>query len=260
LSFLASPKRARVTIESQHYGVVLNAGFALVERDLATKWIVEMFATSLLGGLREGEVLGLLTTRLDFKKGIIVVDRALRKNAQDVDKDGLPVGPIKRVALGLPKSDKTRIVPMSDQLASILKPIWEEVGGSKEERFLWPNSKNGMKEVTRFHRAFATLRKRFDLMAKLKDDRWERFNELVEEMRSDKSIRLPDRFGAIDFRDTRNSFASFTNEVRLAQATREAVMGHAKGVTNVSYTDLTAKAVADARRRLTAGWQWEKAK
>ncbi len=64
---------------------------------------------------------------------------------------------------------------------------------------------------------------------------------------------LPDRIRL--FRDTRNSFASYAEEVGIPQATREYFLGHgAKGVTNRFYTDLTSKLLSDATSRLSSGW------
>jgi hypothetical protein len=80
-------------------------------------------------------------------------------------------------------------------------------------------------------------------------------NPLVEEARRDPRLRLPDVFGDIDYRDTRNSFASYTNELGLSQATREHVLGHGGGLTNTVYTEITSRAFQDARKRLSRGWK-----
>lgn len=259
LSFVDAEPRSMITMESPQFSPILNACYSLVDENLAVPWIVEMFATSLLSGLREGEVVALMANRIDFKKGVITVDRALKLKAQDVDDEsGVPKGPILRVALGLPKKNKTRVVPLSDQLASILQPLVEQTDMTLARPFLWANASGGMKELNRFHNGFKTLRKRLDLLANLKEDRWSVFNALVDEHRADSSLRIPKIFDRLDFRDTRNSFASYANEVGIPQATREAILGHSKGVTNVTYTDITERAMDDARERLSSGWSWNR--
>ncbi len=259
LSFEEVTKRAKVTLESHHFNPLLDVCFRLVEVQLATPWIVEMFATSLLGGLREGEVMALMANRIDWKHKMITVDRAFRLDAQDIDDEtGLPTGPIIRMALGLPKNDKTRVVPMSDQLATILKPLCDGADLNSARPYLWPNKFGSMKEPNRFQKSWQTLRKRLDLLAKLSDDRWSKFNAIVAELRDDEALRLPDVFHRMDYRDTRNTFASYANEAGVSQATREAILGHLKGVTNLSYTDMTRRALDDAQERLSNGWQWQR--
>jgi len=257
LSFESAPPRAMVTLESSQFEPLLDVAFELVDLKLATPWVVEMFATSLLAGLREAEVIALMANRIDWNRRIITVDRALRLDAQDVDDaSGIPMGPIKRLALGLPKKNKTRVVPISDQLEAILKPLWIATDRSVERPFLWPNEAGGMREPTRFHLSFSTLRSRFLAVSTFQHGRWKRLNDLIDEIEADKTRHLPKVFTRLDFRDTRNSFASYTNEVRITQATREAILGHAKGITNVTYTDMTRKTVEDARKQLSNGWTW----
>lgn len=257
LSFEEAPKRALVTIESAYFAPILDISFELARLELVTPWIVEMFATSLLAGLREAEVLALMANRIDWNKKIITVDRAMRQYAQDVDDEtGLPEGPVKSVALGLPKNEKTRIVPISAQLEEVLRPAWERANRSCPRPFLWASSAGTMREKTLFQKAFKVLRGRLDNLAELRDIRWKRFNQLVAELKEDETRRLPKLFGRLKFRDTRNSFASYSNEVRVTQATRELILGHARGVTNVRYTVATGKALDDARVRLSNGWDW----
>lgn len=258
LSFEVAPQRAKVTLESASFDPILNATFTLVKANLAVDWVAQMFATSLLAGLREGEVMALMANRIDWNRKIITVDRALRLNAQDVDDEtGLPSGEIKRMALGLPKNDKTRIVPMSNQLITILEPLCEKIDTKAPRPFLWQNGSGGMKELTRLQLGFTTLRKNLGLMAKFEHGRWSKLNDLIDELKERKDQHLPKVFDRLDFRDTRNSFASYANEVGMPQATREAILGHSKGITNVVYTELTATALKDAQKRLSRGWVWK---
>ena len=64
-----------------------------------------------LGGLRLSEHMAMTAKQIDFEKGVIVVDRAVK------------FGRTGRQEIGLPKGDKTRIVAMCPSLAALLKPI-----------------------------------------------------------------------------------------------------------------------------------------
>lgn len=264
LVFQTAGARARICIESGHFAAVECGCRRLVECGLATDWVTAQFLISLFGGLRLGEVIALCRDQIDFANGVIHVDRALGEKDQEIrdprKKDArgrmIPEGEIQRIAVNLPKGDKVRIVPMSDQLAAIIRPFYDRPGvqGAKWD-FLFPSEHGGMKEQTLQARGFATLCKRLDELAKHESKTgrgWPR-NPLVEEF---SAIELPDVWDMIDFRDTRNSFASYAEEVRIPQATREAILGHgAKGITNRSYTDVTSKLLQDARKQLSKGWR-----
>lgn len=256
LKFTTCEQRTRICIESQHFSAIERAGNRLVEEGLATDWIVAMFLTSLLSGLRLGEVMALCRDQIDFKGGAITVDRAMRERAQELDPVSMkPVGLIQRVAVNRPKGDKTRVVPMPDQLASILREFVDrpKAQGAKWD-LLFPSEAGYLKEQTRIKLALKTLCKRLDELAKGQaiGGRGLTANPLIREFQRGA---LPNVWTTIVFRDTRNSFASYAEEVGVPQATREAILGHgAKGVTNKFYTDVTSKGFQDARKRLTKGW------
>ncbi|KAA0232918.1 MAG: hypothetical protein EDM74_13320 [Armatimonadetes bacterium] len=68
-------------------------------------------ALFLLAGLRLSEHMAMTKSQLDFERGVIVVDRAVkfgRTGHQDI---------------GLPKGDKTRVAAMCSTLAEFLKPV-----------------------------------------------------------------------------------------------------------------------------------------
>jgi len=263
LTFQSPEARARVSIESQHFPGVDYACRRLVEEGLITDWVAAQFLTSLFGGLRLGEVMALCVDQIDFEHGIIIVDRAMREQDQDIldprkrDARGrmMPEGPVRRIAVNLPKGDKVRLVPMSDQLAAILRPWTKKpkIDGARWH-FLFPSENGTMREQTRQTLAFATLCKRMGELASresLTGRGWAR-NPLIQEFRS---VALPEVWDVIVYRDTRNSFSSYAEEVGVPQATREAIMGHgAIGVTNRFYTDVTSKLLQDARQLLTQGW------
>jgi integrase len=267
--------RRKVTLESQHFPAIHYVCRRLVEEELAAEWIATMFLTSLLSGMREGEVVALCRDQLDFKNGAIVVDRAMRRTARAIDpQTRREMGPVLRQAMNLPKggtptNDKTRVVPMSDQLADLLGPVWKRsnpAGGDWD--LMWPSAAGTLREMALFRNVWGTLKKRLGEIAVLapidhdaalwpeipKRRGWTH-NPLVEEARRDPRLRLPDVFGDIDYRDTRNSFASYTNELGLSQATREHVLGHGGGLTNTVYTEITSRAFQDARKRLSRGWK-----
>lgn len=275
LDFLPRMPRVKVTIESQHFAAIEYACRRYVKDGLCTQWIAEVFLTSLWSGLREGEVLALCRDQLDFKNGAILVDRALRRKSRAIDrKTRMETGPVLRQAMHLPKggsptNDKTRVVPMTDQLMKLLKRASEREGVAEAEwNLLWPAENGNLKEIRRFQTAWATLRERLHELATLaplegEGEAWPDVpkrpgwivNPLVQEARVDPKLRLPNIFSEIDFRDTRNSFASYMNEVGLSQATREHILGHGGGLTNMVYTVVTSSAFQDARRRLTRGWR-----
>ena len=274
LEFSQRPPRAKVTIESTHFAAIVNVCEIFVEHGLCVDWIVEVFLTSMLSGLREGEVLALCRDQLDFDNGAIIVDRALRRDSREINpRTRLETGPVLRQAMSFPKggsptNDKTRVVPMSDQLATLLK---ERLDSAKHNpggwELLWPAESGKLRELTRFRTAWTTLRDRLNELARLaplnhRSEDWPEIprrqgwqkNHVVAFARDDARFRLPNIFGDIDFRDTRNSFASYMNEVGISQATREHILGHGGGLTNTVYTVVTSTAFQDARERLTNGW------
>jgi integrase len=264
LAFKARETRAHICIESGHFAAVEYACRSLVEAGLATDWVTAQFLTSLFGGLRLGEVMALCRDQLDFANGIIRVDRAMREKDREIldprkkDAKGrmIPAGEVKRMAINLPKGDKIRLVPMSDQLAAILRPFYDQpkVAGAKWD-LLFPSAKGDLREETRQAHGFGTLCKRLDEIAKqeCKGGRGWPANPVLDEF---EEGALPDIWDVIVFRDTRNSFATYAEEVGIPQATREAILGHgAKGVTNRFYTDITSKLLQDARSLLSNGWQ-----
>ena len=256
LAYTACDQRPRVCLESQHFPAIELACRRLVEEGLVTDWVVAMFMVSVLSGLRLGETLALCRDQIDFKTGAILVDRAVRERAREVDRETMaPIGDIRRMAINLPKGNKIRTVPMSDQLAGILKPFANRAcANASGWELLFPSESGSLKEETRVKTAFATLCKRMEELAndKGRGGRGWQQNPLLSEF---ASRELPKVWSRIVYRDTRNSFASYAEEVGIPQATREAILGHgAKGVTNKAYTDVTSKGFQDARRRLTRGW------
>lgn len=275
LDSIARPPRAKVTIESQHFAAIELACEELAKEGLCTLWIAEVFLTSLFSGLREGEVLALCRDQLDFKNRAILVDRALRRKSRAIDHaTRLEIGNVQRQAMHLPKggsptNDKTRVVPISDQLLRILQRASSRPkDGRVEWNLIWPGETGKLREVGRFRTAWVTLRERLHELASLapiddEDGAWPPLpkrqgwpkNPLIERARLEPHLRLPDVFGDIDFRDTRNSFASYMNEIGLSQATREHILGHGGGLTNTVYTTVTSGAFQDARKRLSKGWK-----
>ncbi len=257
LACVPCEQRDRVCIESQYFSALECACRRLAEENLVTDWIVAMFLTSLFSGLRLGEVLVLCREQIDFKNGIIRVDRAVREKDRELDPLTMwPVGPVRRVAINLPKGNKVRLVPMCDQLAAILRPY---VNQRRSEGAVWdlifPSESGYLKEERRVQLAFGTLKKRLHELAthaELGGRGWQR-NPITDEFRD---MSLPAVWTTIVYRDTRNSFASYAEEVGVPQATREAILGHGpKGVTNKAYTDVTSRGLQEARKRLTKGWR-----
>lgn len=266
------PRRSLITIESQHFAPILRAADLLAREGFVTRgalvvpWIVEMFATALLSGLRHGEVMALKGDRLDFANGAIRVDRALRRNAQDYDEAlGRPSGPVLRQAVGLPKGDRLREVPMSDQLGTLLRKVIADRGNTSG--LLWPGANGRPKEENRFNTSFRTLCRWLDVLAKAVPlstcqggvpnlTRWSRLNAIIEEMHACPELRIPDIFDLMDFRDTRNSFSSYLNEVAVPHATHQQIMGHGStsDVTLSYYTRVTSIAFKRARLAIAEGW------
>jgi len=273
LEFQPRIPRAKVTIESEHFAAVYNACQYFVSDGICTDWIAEMFLTSLLSGLREGEVIALCVDQIDFKNGAITVDRALRRDSREIDpKTRLEYGSVCKQAVNFPKkgtavNSKTRIVPMSDQLAQILRQaINRPRTNSGNWDFIWPSSNGKLRQISRFANSWNTLRERLNetaVHAPLDQDcdwpempkgRGRKQNKLILEARENSQLRLPDIFGDIDFRDTRSSFGSFINQLGISQATREHILGHAGGLTNTVYTVVTTREFQAVRRKLSGGW------
>lgn len=276
LDFTPRTPRVQVTIESQHFSAILYACEFFIEEELCTRWIAEQFLTGLFSGMREGEIFALCVDQVDFDRGAIFVDRALRRDHRAIDpKTRLEFGPVLDQAMNYPKKgsatiNKTRVIPMSDQLAAILREAIEnrQVKPTGGWDLIWPNRNGEFREYTRFRTAWATLTKRLGEVATFaplagaaglwpevpKQRGWKR-NSMINIARKNSKLRLPDIFTDIDFRDTRNSFSSYMNEIGVPQATREKIMGHAGGLTNTVYTEVTSGAFQDARKRLTEGWE-----
>lgn len=276
LDFIARPPRAKVTIESQHFAAIHHACRRFADDGLCLPWVVEIFLTSLFSGLRQGEVLALCSDQLDFVNNAIFVDRALRRTSRSIDpKTRLEIGNVQRQAISYPKggsatNDKTRAVPMTDEIAMILMPVAARAkSGGEGWKLLWAGETGLPKEINRFRQGWRTLRERLDELAKLapignqgewpelpKRQGWAK-NGLVAEARDCEELRIPDIFAEIDFRDTRNSFASYMNEVGLSQATREQFLGHSghAALTNKTYTVITSRTFKDAQVRLSKGWK-----
>jgi len=273
LDFIAPPPRTKVTIESQHFAPLHYACFRLVEEQLCSRWIVEVFLTALLSGLRQGEVLALCSDQIDLDAKAITVDRAMRRNSRALDpKTRKEVGSILRQAIHFPKggtisNPKTRVVPISDQLAKILRVAMETHSTQGNTwNLVWPSETGTLKQLTRFRQGLAVLLERLQEIATLapieqveawpeipKRRGWQ-LNPVVNEARENSDIRLPPLFTDLVFRDTRSSFASYMNEVGLPQATREHILGHANGLTNFTYTEVTTTAFREAQVRLSNGW------
>ncbi len=278
LEFITQPKRNLITIESQHFAPILRAADLLsrdnyvTEGGLVVPWIVTMFATSLLAGLRRGEARALMWDRIDWDNGAIRIDRAMRRGSKDInERTGAYEGEVLRMAVGLPKGDKIREVPLSDQLRAILEPLYEARDKDVQGRpFVFPNEFGGMREDTRVHNAFKNLCKWMHELVKdvpmnakpdreLPRSRWSRFNAVAAEMLESPEFRLPDIFDRLDYRDSRNSFSSYLNELGIPQATHQQIMGHgAHDVTGTFYTRITSRAFQDARERMSLGWQFYK--
>lgn len=275
LDFTPLPPRMKVTVESQHFPAIHFACRYLAEHGFVSEWIVEMFLASLLSGLRQGEVMALCADQIDFGNGAILIDRAMRKQSRPID----PVkrqefGDIRLQAMNLPKGgtatrDKRRLVPMSASLADALKKaLRNKPEQCSDWDLIWPSATGEIRDQSHFTSAWKTLRLRLHEVATLapiahsgdwpeapKQRGWKR-NPLIELAKANARLRLPNIFGHMDFRDTRNSFASYTHEIGIAQASREEFLGHGgKGITNSIYTSITTLAFQDARLRMDNAWQ-----
>jgi hypothetical protein len=69
LDFTEQAPRVKVTIESPYFAAIYHACTRFVEEDLCVQWVTQMFLTSLLSGLREGETMALCRDQLDFDNG-----------------------------------------------------------------------------------------------------------------------------------------------------------------------------------------------
>ncbi|MBS1701787.1 MAG: hypothetical protein JST12_09000 [Armatimonadetes bacterium] len=275
LEFVERAPRAKVTLESSTFSAIVNVCDLYAEYGLCTRWISEMFLTSLLSGIREGEVMALCEDQLDFENGAIVVDRAFRRDSRNLNPiTRLEEGPILPQAINYPKrgtaqNDRTRVVPMSDQLAAILRRAVDARPDTPagQWKLLWPSRNGTLKQLSRFTKCWYTLRDRLHELATYAPKEIEPFewpelptgrgrtrNPLIELAEVNSSIQLPNKFGAIDFRDARSSFGSYINEIGLTQATREAILGHEGRITNSVYTEITSATFQEARRKLTEGW------
>jgi integrase len=254
LDFTAPKRRTRTTIESTDYALILEVMGELVDASLACRWVVDAFTLALLTGMRQGEVLGLRGTSIDLRQKAILVDRAVARNARELDEDGLPHGESKPLALSYPKGGtpddpRARFVAIPDQLLPLAARLKEQGGG-----LLFGSEDGKPKQPARFQTAWDTLRSRLGDVRRAEATRWKALNAVIDSA-AQKTRKLPDVWEKIDFRDTRNAFASFAAERGIPEPTRMALMGHlGSTVTFRSYTDLTTKAFQDAQRRLSKGW------
>lgn len=220
LDFISPPPRSKVTIESQYFAPLHYACFRLVDEQLCSRWIVEVFLTALLSGLREGEVLALCTDQIDLRSKAITVDRAMRRNSRALDpKTRKEIGPVLRQAIHFPKggttsNPKTRVVPISDQLAKILETVIETHGNEGNVwNLVWQSESGTLKQLTRFRQGLAVLLERLQEIAALAP---------IEQMEAWPEI--PKRRGwQMDRQLTRltsllNLMASFTTRVELHNA------------------------------------------
>lgn len=83
-----------------------------------------MLAVFLLAGLRLGEQMALTVGQIDYKNGLIFVDRAVK-----LDENG-------KQTVGLPKGDKKRVAVLCELLAEYLKPLSD---GKSADEFVWSN-------------------------------------------------------------------------------------------------------------------------
>ncbi len=67
-----------------------------------------------LAGLRLGEQMAITSGQIDFEKGVIVIDRAVK------------LDPTGHQEIGLPKGDKIRVVAMCQTLAKLVKPLQKD--------------------------------------------------------------------------------------------------------------------------------------
>ena len=80
-------------------------------------------AVHLLGGMRLSEQMALCAEQIDFGRGVIVVDRAVK------------VGPRGDQWVGLPKGNKIRLVAMCPTLAAILKALMDTLPAGQRHLF-----------------------------------------------------------------------------------------------------------------------------
>ena len=246
--------RIRVTIESQTFAGVFRALDLLVEEKQVLQWTADMFAIALLTGMREGEILGLRSHCIDTERKAILVNRALARNARSLDESGAVEGEVQAQGLWYPKGGsqvdpKSRYVAIPDQLIPTMRRL------QACEGLVFGTEDGKLKQIARFRTAWTTLRKRMSDVAKGKQTRWSAINGVIDTL-VHEGFKLEDVWSKVEFRDTRNSFASYAAEVGVPEPTRMAIMGHeGSTVTFRSYTDLTSGAFVDAQERLSKGWQ-----
>jgi len=253
LDFTPPTPRSRTTVESQDFSNILRTMDLLVGHGLALQWIADMFQIALLSGMRQGEILALMGKKIDLDRKAVLVDRALARNARNVDEYGVPYGKPEAQALSFPKGGnqadpKARWVAIPDQLIPVLQRLKE-----CNEGLVFGTDDDKLKQGVRFHNAWSTLRSRLIDIVKGEETRRKATQTVIEVLKAE-NIKLPDVWTRIDFRDTRNSFASYAAEVGIPEPTRMALMGHTgSSVTFKSYTALTNRAFIDAQKRLTDG-------
>lgn len=113
-----APRRQAIAI------TVKQAKKAIARQDTARERA--MLGLLLLGGVRLSEMMALAKDQIDFKKGIIVIDRAVKFGATGRQTIGLPKG-------GTKLDPRTRLVVMCPSLANLLCELMDEPG-----RYLFP--------------------------------------------------------------------------------------------------------------------------
>ena len=255
LAFIKPQGRQRTTIQSRDFNAVLTVAYMLVEAKLVAKWQIDAWAVSLLSGLRHGEVFALRHSSIDRDRKAILVDRAVAHRRRALNDDGVPVGDVLPIALwyvkgGSRQNPKSRYVPITDQLASVLDRMPSQPAG-----FVFASENGGLKQPKRCQDTFTNFRKRMNEVAKGSENRSSAMNAVIEEVR-ERDLKLPDVFDRIQYRDSRNSFLSYAAEVGVPDPTCMALAGHA-GTTTLfrNYQDLTTTAFEQARTKLSDGWK-----
>jgi integrase len=262
-------RRKLLTIESKDWSAIWWAAEKLAEtqRDAvntyANSMIVDMIKVSILTGLRKGELIVLEWSRIDFAGSRILVHRALRDETQEIDeRTGQPVGPTLKVAVNFPKKDKLRDIPMCAQAREVFKKIEKgrpqvSVNASGERDFVFRADSGSMLSEQTVDRRWERLCEHLQVLAKGDQIRSHRLYPIMKEMRS-KGISLPAYWDKVDWRDMRNSFASYMREVRIPDGERQVYLGHGpRSVTDAHYERVTTAAFAAAVEMLTNGWTRE---
>ncbi|MBS1721384.1 MAG: site-specific integrase [Armatimonadetes bacterium] len=179
-------------------------------------WIIGMVATAFYAGLRKGELQALTWEQIDRDRRVITVNRAVRR-----DRSG-------RLSVGLPKCDKSRQIPITDELLRII-----EATTTTREGLVWPtDAKRGFRDGAPVVNVKPTC----------KVNHW--FIQLRD------NCGLP---GTMVFRDTRSTFATWLNQLSLGPVTITEILGHESiRTTRTHYVDVNDPAIIDAREKFAA--------